>query len=537
MKQLRAVLWIAVSSKAQADDEKTSLPAQEAAARALCEREGWQVVDVLIVPGHSRSYIDFHKMAAAARASGIDAFDKLEAHWEAADFDVLVCRDTERFARKRGSHALIVESVIEEAGARIYSMTDGWIDESNYQMLISMGGYKAATDMQRVIKNRKPTLHKLAQRGLPHNSNHLRIFKLIRDESGRAARLELDESYRRMLDDIATLVLEGVGYLHIEQQLYERFGHTDPRTGRAYSRYMVYSWLNNPGFWGHSGINFRNSPGNNQRAGVWMYDESEPVPEGVTIYRNTHQAAYTGELAERVKAELRRRASSIHGTARPHSSKMFTGLLLCGYCGYGMVSSSKKGQSLRYRCQSKVRAHPPREGCSVMRYVRHDTIKAWIDLRLKVTLREKHPEGFIPDEFRHDQARRQQLESLERQAEQLNQQARVLIQKQSTASASLQSLYDEQLQVIGRQLDNINRSLVQLKNEISHDDEKERLTALSEIEKMTPDEFWIMPSREINQLLHRVFGKWRMVIRDGQVVGLIEAPARISWRRGLKGLS
>jgi hypothetical protein len=37
---LRAIIWCAVSTKAQAENEKDSLPTQEADARAICERNG-----------------------------------------------------------------------------------------------------------------------------------------------------------------------------------------------------------------------------------------------------------------------------------------------------------------------------------------------------------------------------------------------------------------------------------------------------------------------------------------------------------------
>ncbi|MBK8035345.1 MAG: hypothetical protein IPK17_38735 [Chloroflexi bacterium] len=48
----RALIWAAVSTKAQADeDDKFSLPIQEDDARTLAERSGWRVVDVLRVPG------------------------------------------------------------------------------------------------------------------------------------------------------------------------------------------------------------------------------------------------------------------------------------------------------------------------------------------------------------------------------------------------------------------------------------------------------------------------------------------------------
>lgn len=53
----------AVSSHAQHQPDKISLPQQEADARGVAETNGWDIVDLMMVPGHSRRYIDFHVLA------------------------------------------------------------------------------------------------------------------------------------------------------------------------------------------------------------------------------------------------------------------------------------------------------------------------------------------------------------------------------------------------------------------------------------------------------------------------------------------
>lgn len=40
-------------------------------------------------------------------------------------------------------------------GARIYSLADGMIDENNFRMWIAMGGYRAAGEIDSLIKMRK----------------------------------------------------------------------------------------------------------------------------------------------------------------------------------------------------------------------------------------------------------------------------------------------------------------------------------------------------------------------------------------------
>ena len=58
---LRCIIWCAVSSRAQNEPDKISLPQQESDSRALAEGNGWEIIDVLRVPGHSRRTVDFHK--------------------------------------------------------------------------------------------------------------------------------------------------------------------------------------------------------------------------------------------------------------------------------------------------------------------------------------------------------------------------------------------------------------------------------------------------------------------------------------------
>lgn len=54
MTKLRCIIWCAVSSQAQNEPEKISLPQQETESRALAEGNGWEIIDVLRAPRQSR---------------------------------------------------------------------------------------------------------------------------------------------------------------------------------------------------------------------------------------------------------------------------------------------------------------------------------------------------------------------------------------------------------------------------------------------------------------------------------------------------
>ena len=246
---LRAVIWCAVSTKAQTEEDKDSLPSQERDARNLCERNGWTIVDVLRVPGHSRRYVDIYKCAADMRSQGIDAFDRLLELWDTQGFDVLIVRDGDRFARTQSLHAYVVETTINEMRGRIYSIADGWIDEKNYRMFTAMSGYRAAGAVDALVQARDRAMDNAAQRGLPTSAVPVMSHQIIYGKGHKRERLEVNESKRRLWDDLATLILEGVAWDNIEDELYKRYGHINPDTGRRYGSRTMYKVVYNPYFW------------------------------------------------------------------------------------------------------------------------------------------------------------------------------------------------------------------------------------------------------------------------------------------------
>jgi len=45
---------------------------------------------------------------------------------------------------------------------------------------------------------------------------------------------------------------------------------------------------------------------------------------------------------------------------------------------------------------------------------------------------------------------------------------------------------------------------------------------LEELAKLTLENFWSQESRKINQMLHRIFGKRRLVILNGEIIEIAE---------------
>lgn len=330
-KPLRYLLWCAVSTKAQAEDHRVSLPTQQTDQEAFVQSQGGQIVDALIVPGHSRRYIDIHECARDMLAEGIEAFSKLLHYWESHAFDVLVVRDGDRFARTQSLHAYVVERTIS-IGARIYSLSDGWIDETNYRMWAAMSGYKAAAEIDTLTKRREIGMMNRVMRGIHPNKIDF-AHLATRDQNGKATGLVINPDARRLLDDMAALVIAGVSFEDLEDELHKR-GHRHPKTGRPFPKRGMYHFFYNPFTWGHSAYRKRVD-----KYGPWAFDPSIPPPNGVIVKYNTHEACFTGATGELIKAELLRRRELIKGRRRPHTHR-FSGLLLCERCHRPLVLNS-----------------------------------------------------------------------------------------------------------------------------------------------------------------------------------------------------
>jgi DNA invertase Pin-like site-specific DNA recombinase len=215
---LRAVVWCAVSTKAQAEEDKTSLLTQEREAREFCASNGWTIADVLVVPGHSRYIVDFYELAEKASDGGCDAFWRLRDHWKAKDFDILIARDADRFAREQAPIALIISSIIQ-AGARIYTFTDGWIDKTDYRFKGTMIGYRAASEVDNLMKKAAAAKDQLAKTGIYYNARPAWSHKVVRDELGKALSIVPDEEKQFIIENAARIVIEGFGWFHIKNSI------------------------------------------------------------------------------------------------------------------------------------------------------------------------------------------------------------------------------------------------------------------------------------------------------------------------------
>jgi len=525
---IRCIIWCAVSSHAQNEPEKISLPDQEADAIALAKGNGWQIVDVMKVPGHSRRYVDFHELAADAAKKDVDAFNRLYQHWQSEDFDVMIVRDGDRFARTQALHAYVVERTIN-IKARIYSLQDGWIDESNYRLWIAMGGYKAAGDIDRLVKARDRSMTARAQRGLPTSSRIPMSHKLIRDaKTGKAICLEVNEDKRRLWNDLAELILAGVAWYDIEDELFERYGHVNDANERYYPGFL-YRLVMKPLFWGHI-ARFHANPRskNGLKSGAWLYDETVAMPEGALIFRNTHEAVWKGDTAERVKAEIRRRSETMRGCSTPERTHRFSGLGVCAECGSFWSTHVKNSKKYRgVLCPASKSNAKSRPECHNTRILNEKHLVALMNGYLQQMIERNSTDIFDavqPSEMNH-LARVQELQA---EIAKLELEARSLIREQARSGSELQAIYHEELVQINVRLKNmkVTRDALQSKAVETERATTVQQTALYEVAQMSLEAFWKQESRYINQVLHRLMGKKRFLLLDGTIIGVAEINRR-----------
>lgn len=509
----RALIWIAVSTRPQAAEDRDSLAAQEREARALCEREGWQIIDVLVVPGHSRDYLDIFEMARDMRAKGIDAADKMLAHWEAADFDILIARDADRFAREQALHSYFISRTVRHCRARIYTFSTGWVDDSNYLMFAAMSGYKASADNAGRVRMHNVGMAARVSRGL-HPNNVPLSHRIVRDASGKALRLVINEELRPLWSDLAACLLAGVSFEHIEFLLFQR-GHLDPRTGLMFSPLYFYQLLYNPYFWGHSARRYYR-----KGFGPWRYDPASPAPLGVEIHYNTHQPVYEGGQAYAIQSELRRRQEVIKGRATPATTSRFSGLLICAICGRRLAAHAAPPRR-KYICEGPYRNNPrSRHPCPVHTRVSEATVQRFVhNLFQEIMLTGG------PPILSKTLARNMPGPDPEREVHLATRRLNALIEQKVNAPAVAHPLYDAKIAEAAAQLESRQRALI----EFRHNQESPQILAArdiawSELVSEGLDHFWTRTDGEINQALVRILGKLRMEASKDAVLRLIPAP-------------
>jgi hypothetical protein len=507
--QGRAVIWCAVSSKIQAADDKVSLGEQERLAREWTTGAGLRVVDVLSVPGHSRAETDILTLYEDYAAIGVEAYQRLRAHWQANDFDVLVGFAPNRLGRSFSIIAFVLENAVKH-GRRAYLLQGGWVDASNVDSFIAMAGWGTKSETRQRIAVGDANIEKRMARGL-HTRAIPFSHRPVRDERGRSVRLEVREDLRRLFEDAADLLLDGVGWLRLPEALAQR-GHINPATGHKWQASRLRRLFLNPYTWGAASIGYLD------KIGLWAFDERHPLPEGVRIERSPSPpipAIWTGERAAAIKAELRRRHELQRGRGswtRYHLS----GLMVCAGCGHRLAVSWKEtGKARRIYwicpaaktrhygpCPSRQLIHDDKAKVQIGEFIRRAALLGMVTLGIS----DKGSEAL------------DRLGMVEREISAIEGQVGRMILDQANAPENLRSIYQRKIAEAGQQLatieDERRRLLAIAPSPTIQAAQGEALRALIE----HVEDLWDMGAVEVNRLLLAALGRARFVVKGKAIV-------------------
>jgi DNA invertase Pin-like site-specific DNA recombinase len=510
---LTAIGLIAVSSSEQLDG--ISLDEQEQAIRQRCEREGWHLLEPLIIlPGVSRSDPEIVSIFTSTDPK-YKPYHRVREQINTQAADILIAYDDGRVGRSKSMFVYIAENAIA-TGMRVLLLDSGWIDADNEDFAILLGSIKATANMKRFRRMKAAGMPKRIAKGLP-SSSPVMSHKIVRDDKGRAVTLVVDESRRRLLDDLAAVFLEGYAFEEVEKQLYERFGHINQRTGKRFAASMTRKLLYNPYFWGHAALGH-----NGKASGAWVYDLDLEPPPDVTIYRNTHPPAYTGDLALRIQAEMRRR-EGIRGHAQPRSKHAFSRLLYCNECGRMLGFKSAPGRYAYWNCRTPTRRkyYHALPDCSQTRMLHDSDVREYVTLLLSqiyedndLRVLSQNPPGA------HDY-----LVALDAEIAATRDQLNQLIEDYSKEKRqSLREIYAEKIDQAGERLDILERQrqahIQQRQTTDAMIDQQQH--ALSELRIRGVASVMADEPAKLNQFLFMLFGKFRMFVENPQIVKLKE---------------
>lgn len=523
----RVVNWGAVSSGVQAQDDKDSMAEQFRTLREHEERQGWEVVDEILIPGFSRDFYTYEEFCVAAEKAGITDPRKMFKHWQDQDVDIIACVNFSRLGREE---AIIQEFVGRTygMGSFIYTAKNGLIPPEQRRHITMIEAYSSKSEIDEFVRRRHFGMKKRGSLGLQtgkmsymhrytYNPNGDPVK--TRGADGNEYYITVDrERVQPLLDDLyEVFVHDRTGYQYLARELEAR-GHQ--RGGGKRFNYLFFAdqvW--NPLFWGHISYGVTGRGGHRR----WLIDpaHADERPPNSEMYYNVVEPCYTGERAERFRSEMYRRMMFQGGTAHKNRWR-FSGLVYCARCGNVMGIRGKATATNRfYQCMRYFRRKhdwsdlPP---CDHKTFLRSDTIQAYLEAKVFPALQSPQREAFIRNLYAQPQQSRpnhdRQLTAVQSQIDTL--QANMSDPAFPTAARedafrNMERLYADRARLT---------KMVEVERLQTHaaDDHLavlEHLDLAAEIATL-----WDKPEQEINQRLFTILRGARLFALEGQVVGL-----------------
>jgi DNA invertase Pin-like site-specific DNA recombinase len=515
----RAVIWVAVSSQRQAKDDKISLPYQEEKAREWCTANGYDVIEVLSVEGHSRSDPNLVRLLELYEKKGVTAYARLQELWAAQNsFDVLVAYSMDRLGRSGALIHWVIETCYYEG--RQVCLTDGGglLDPQNYRMQALLGTAQATMPMDALKDKARVAKEKMESEGLITGAWPASHKPIYDPDTGKIISVVVNEDNRILYETAVQLLIDGLSWANIGVELFRR-GFVNEE-GKPYGSSSMRTMLLNGWLFGHNirghRVLLRDRP-----RGRWLFDEGEVPPDGVRMYRNTIPPLFHEghPLLEPFKAELRRRFQ-IRGRASTKSAHRFSRLILCDECVWLMSvqTRGKKSGGARwgYFCGRAKNDTPIHRRCTQRKTINNKIIQPFVQKQLERFIRTGQ---FVVNPQPEAQT---QTERLAERMKRLSDQIDRLIEEQSFAPEGLRERYRARIESAGNEMAQCEADMRQMASRTAAAVriQQNQAQAIDFIKSIDLEAFWQMPDPEINRWLLRFFGDMRIAVREGEIVSL-----------------
>lgn len=518
----RAIILVSVSTPEQAQDKKQSLRTQERDLRAIAEQRGWDVIAVLKIPGFSRDYISWEECERDMLAANppITAMRELRVMTEQRAYDIFMVRDADRFGRTQSLIMQIAETICIIRRLKIYSQIDNTLVEGEAaRFWAAMTGLRSAGEMDKKRVYHDHGQDERAKQGFYENRTAWYHRTVYDPTTGKELRVEVKEEYRYIWDAVfEVLVNQRIGFPKVEFVLMEQ-GILDPETGKRFKPHTIHRLMYaQPSFWGHRARKIKPTRGEQHpRQGAWTFDPSQPPPEGVRVWRDVLPPIYTGEQASALIAELHRRKGMIGGR-KPGKVSPFSGLLVCDYCHWPMIY-----QELRiyktYRCTSSQRVWEGRQSCQAqLKSVQRHDVQAFVhDLIKQCADGDRIFEVFAPPKSDNNA---EQLALIAGQIQELELEARRMVDRIAIVPEEMLGMHRDKMRSLNTSLNSLQAKHDRIKRELVNPSRIDQQEALKNIMEIGLEHFWQLPDAAIHQHLTRLFGSYRMIVSDGEVIGV-----------------
>jgi DNA invertase Pin-like site-specific DNA recombinase len=356
---IRAAIWAAVSSRAQASSDKISLEHQVARASAEAGAHGWTLpLDPFIVPGESRTqYIDLQDAE--------NDIPQLRAMLNAAQrrqYDVLIAYDTNRFRNLLKQ----VYWALADYGVQMYFVTQpvpiqppAAYDPNNADtllLIINVAAITSDSELAQIRRRYNAGMPKrVTERGLPVQIPWGYRRPQLLEPSRKAlsnAVPEPDPAIVPHLLAIKDQLLAGKSTRQIIEYL-SAHGVTSPR-GTAWHPRSVIDILRNPFYAGQ--VRWGVSRVINDRRNQSTRRDRKTNPAQIQTATGQHQPLWDMETHQAIVQTIAGRARNYRG----RQNTQFTGLLRCALCQsplwrYG--NGPRASNRLIWRCSHNTTGH------------------------------------------------------------------------------------------------------------------------------------------------------------------------------------